>query len=81
MSHAMCHMLQALRLLMVNQFLSAPFLRNLFLDPEAFEKAWQPGCKILLLNFPTNPTGGTADKAKASKTRKICGGKRSYCHK
>ena len=34
------------------------------LDPEAFEKAWQPGCKILLLNFPTNPTGGTADRIK-----------------
>ena len=34
------------------------------LDPEAFEKAWQPGCKILLLNFPTNPTGGTADRTK-----------------
>ena len=34
------------------------------LDPEAFEKAWKPGCKILLLNFPTNPTGGTADRIK-----------------
>ena len=34
------------------------------LDPEAFEKAWQPGCKILLLNFPNNPTGGTADRIK-----------------
>ena len=34
------------------------------LDPEAFEKAWQPGCNVLMLNFPTNPTGGTADKEK-----------------
>ena len=34
------------------------------LEPEAFENAWQPGCKVLLLNFPTNPTGGTADRAK-----------------
>src|SRR5205085_5314969 len=25
-------------------------------------KAWQPGSKILLLNFPTNPTGGVADR-------------------
>ena len=28
------------------------------LNPEAFEEAWEPGCKILMLNFPTNPTGG-----------------------
>ena len=38
--------------------------KSFSLDPEAFEKEWQPGCKILLLNFPTNPTGGTADKEK-----------------
>ena len=37
------------------------------LDPEAFEKAWQPGCKVLMLNFPTNPTGGTADFDKLAK--------------
>jgi aminotransferase len=41
------------------------------LDPEAFEKAWQPGCKILLLNFPTNPTGGTADKHKLERLAKF----------
>lgn len=34
------------------------------LDPAAFEAAWEPGCKVLLLNFPTNPTGGTADREK-----------------
>jgi len=34
------------------------------LDPEALRAAWQPGCKLLILNFPTNPTGGTADRAK-----------------
>ena len=34
------------------------------LNPEALEEAWEPGCKILMLNFPTNPTGGTADRAK-----------------
>ena len=28
------------------------------LDHDAFERAWQPGCKVLMLNFPTNPTGG-----------------------
>ena len=41
------------------------------LDPEAFEKAWEPGCKILLLNFPTNPTGGTADKQKLERLAKF----------
>ncbi|MCG8527854.1 MAG: aminotransferase class I/II-fold pyridoxal phosphate-dependent enzyme [Opitutales bacterium] len=30
------------------------------LDPEDLRKAWQPRCKALILNFPTNPTGGTA---------------------
>ena len=34
------------------------------LDVEALRAAWQPGCKVLILNFPTNPTGGTADRAK-----------------
>ena len=35
---------------------------NFALTVEALRAAWQPGCKVLLLNFPTNPTGGTADK-------------------
>ena len=38
--------------------------RNQFaLDPADLAKAWQPGCKVLLLNFPTNPTGGVANRA------------------
>ncbi|MGA2052065.1 MAG: aminotransferase class I/II-fold pyridoxal phosphate-dependent enzyme [Opitutales bacterium] len=37
------------------------------LDPEALVKAWQPGCKALILNFPTNPTGGVADRARLEK--------------
>ncbi|MDG0963960.1 MAG: aminotransferase class I/II-fold pyridoxal phosphate-dependent enzyme, partial [Opitutales bacterium] len=37
----------------------------------AFEKAWQPGCKILMLNFPTNPTGGTADREKLERLAKF----------
>ena len=41
------------------------------LDPEAFEKAWEPGCKILMLNFPTNPTGGTADREKLERLAKF----------
>ncbi|MFM9001453.1 MAG: aminotransferase class I/II-fold pyridoxal phosphate-dependent enzyme [Opitutia bacterium] len=34
------------------------------LDPVALRAAWKPGCKLLILNFPTHPTGGTADRAK-----------------
>ena len=41
------------------------------LDPEAFENAWEPGCKILMLNFPTNPTGGTADREKLERLAKF----------
>lgn len=41
------------------------------LEPEAFENAWQPGCKVLLLNFPTNPTGGTADRVKLERLAKF----------
>jgi aminotransferase len=33
------------------------------LDPAALEAAWEPGCKVLILNFPTNPTGGVTDRA------------------
>ncbi len=32
------------------------------LDPAALEAAWEPGCKALLLNFPTNPTGGVSER-------------------
>ena len=41
------------------------------LDPYAFEQAWQPGCKVLMLNFPTNPTGGTADLEKLERLAKF----------
>ena len=41
------------------------------LDPDAFEKAWVPGCKVLMLNFPTNPTGGTADLEKLQRLAKF----------
>ena len=30
------------------------------LDFTSLERAWQPGCKALILNFPTNPTGAVA---------------------
>ena len=34
------------------------------IDPERVISAWEPGCKILMLNFPTNPTGGVTNLAK-----------------
>jgi aminotransferase len=34
------------------------------LDPTRLEAAWEPGCKVLILNFPTNPTGGVIDRAR-----------------
>jgi len=45
--------------------------KSFSLDPAAFEQAWEPGCKVLLLNFPTNPTGGTADRAKLEQLAKF----------
>jgi len=40
------------------------------LDPAALRAAWQPGCKVLVLNFPTNPTG-TANRAKLEEIAKF----------
>lgn len=34
------------------------------IDPERVIGAWEPGCKILMLNFPTNPTGGVTNLSK-----------------
>jgi aminotransferase len=36
---------------------------NFALTVEALRTAWQPGCKLLMLNLPCNPTGGTCDRA------------------
>ena len=36
---------------------------NFALTVDALRAAWQPGCKILMLNLPCNPTGGTCDHA------------------
>lgn len=32
------------------------------INPQRLREAWEPGCKVLVLNFPTNPTGGTVDR-------------------
>ncbi len=31
------------------------------------ERAWQPGCKVLMINLPCNPTGGTCDRERLEK--------------
>jgi aminotransferase len=31
------------------------------------ERAWEPGCKVLMINLPCNPTGGTCDRARLEK--------------
>jgi aminotransferase len=36
---------------------------NFALTAEALRAAWQPGAKLLVLNLPCNPTGGTCDRA------------------
>jgi aminotransferase len=37
------------------------------LDVADLERAWQPGCKVLMINMPCNPTGGTCDRARLEK--------------
>lgn len=37
------------------------------LDPEDLAAAWTPGCRVLILNFPTNPTGGVMDRVRLEK--------------
>ena len=34
-------------------------------------RAWQPGCKAIIINFPTNPTGGVADKKQLEELAKF----------
>lgn len=44
------------------------FARDDFaLTVEALEEAWQPGVKILMLNLPCNPTGGTCTREQVEK--------------
>lgn len=41
------------------------------IDPERVAEAWEPGCKVLILNFPTNPTGGVTERARLEKLAKF----------
>ena len=45
---------------------------NFALTAEALRSAWQPGCKILMLNLPCNPTGGTCDRAQLEAIAAFC---------
>lgn len=41
------------------------------LDIEDVKRAWQPGVKAFIMNFPTNPTGGTATRARLEELAKF----------
>ena len=41
------------------------------IDPDRVAEAWEPGCKVLLLNFPTNPTGGVTERKKLEQLAKF----------
>jgi aminotransferase len=41
------------------------------LDGPALRAAWQPGCKLLLLNLPCNPTGGVCSREQLERIAKF----------
>jgi aminotransferase len=45
---------------------------NFALTAEALRAAWQPGAKMLMLNLPCNPTGGTCDRAQLEAIAAFC---------
>jgi aminotransferase len=45
---------------------------NFALTAEALRAAWQPGCRLLMLNLPCNPTGGTCDRAQLEAIAAFC---------
>lgn len=45
---------------------------NFALTAEALASAWQPGCKLLVLNLPCNPTGGTCDREQLERIAAFC---------
>ncbi|AWI09819.1 aminotransferase class I/II-fold pyridoxal phosphate-dependent enzyme [Ereboglobus luteus] len=45
---------------------------NFALTAEALRAAWQPGAKILMLNLPCNPTGGTCTREQLEKIAEFC---------
>ena len=50
-----------------------PYARADFaLTAEALQAAWQPGTKMLMLNLPCNPTGGTCTREQLEKIADFC---------
>jgi aminotransferase len=45
---------------------------NFALTAEALRAAWQPGAKVLMLNLPCNPTGGTCTREQLEKIAAFC---------
>ena len=45
---------------------------NFALTAEALRAAWQPGAKMLMLNLPCNPTGGTCTREQLQKIADFC---------
>src|SRR3954466_1674443 len=49
------------------------FAKDCFaLTAEALRAAWQPGAKMLMLNLPCNPTGGTCTREQLEKIAAFC---------
>jgi len=42
------------------------------LTAAALAAAWRPGCKVLMLNLPCNPTGGTCTRAQLEDIARFC---------
>ena len=45
---------------------------NFALTAEALRAAWQPGARMLMLNLPCNPTGGTCTREQLEKIAEFC---------
>ncbi|HZZ56842.1 MAG TPA: aminotransferase class I/II-fold pyridoxal phosphate-dependent enzyme [Opitutaceae bacterium] len=45
------------------------------LNVEDLVRAWRPGCKVLMMNLPCNPTGGTCDRAQLEKIARFAADK------
>jgi aminotransferase len=45
---------------------------NFALTAAALSAAWQPGCKLLMLNLPCNPTGGTCSRGQLGQIARFC---------
>jgi aminotransferase len=45
---------------------------NFALTATALAAAWRPGCKVLMLNLPCNPTGGTCSREQLEQIARFC---------